>query len=457
MRLFGQERSGSTIGQRVKQMLKIAALSFACTLAPHPPVQAEPTEPHPESQGLSGHYGYVLMDADTGKILAERNADQQFTPASLAKIPTMLIALDTLGPTHRFETRLLAEGRIDAGTLHGNLHLVGSGDPALKTRDLASMADALARQGIARIAGDFTFNTDALPHSAVIEKTQPAHHGYNPAISGLNVDLNVWRSNGVRRKVPNPGLHAARLFHNAASRRGIILPPPKHLIGKALGRPIVRHRSAPVSQIVEGMMEHSTNLTAEALGALSIGAMGTPPTSLADAAHVTADWIKNQPGSIGGKGWEGFSLANHSGLTSQSRATPRQIASILHLGKQRFGEMFRALYPEHATSGFQAFEMRGKIGLLRFVRGYAGFLSIGGRDLIFAIMANDIKQRAQADAGVRGLQSEAWMAQALKLELAILGDWIAEYWPTARDTSARAERSTQPILVAPIPTPKPTR
>ena len=459
-RFSGRERPTPAIGQRARQLLQIAALSFVCTLAPFislAQAQAEPVDTYQESHGLSGQYGYVLIDASTGKVLADHNADRSFIPASLAKIPTTLIALDTLGPKHRFETRLLAEGRIDGGVLYGSLHLVGSGDPTLKTRNLERMADVLAQKGITHVSDDFTFNTDALPRSAVIDKDQPAGHGYNPAVSGLNVDLNLWRSNGVARKLTAPGYHAARLFHSAASRRGIMLPLPKRHIGKVPGQPIARHRSAPVSQIVESMMEHSTNLTAEALGALSVDAMGSSPTSLADAAKLTTDWIKNQSGSIDGKGWEDFSLANHSGLSSQSRVTPRQIASILRLGHQRFGEKFRALHAEHSTSGFQAFEMRGKIGAMRFVRGYGGFLSIGGRDLIFAIMANDMKQRARADAGIKGLQSEAWMAQALERELAILGDWIADYWPTGQETSVKPERSTQPILNSYIPKPKPTR
>ena len=460
MQYFISAPRGTNSARPKRRAFRLASLVIACTVA----LLASPTpataqagqletrstsarlEPHPQSKNLSGRYGYVLMDVQTGEIISERNADRSFIPASLSKIPTMLLALNALGAEHRFETRLLADGHIDKGVLRGNLHLVGSGDPTLKTRDLEVMSDALALQGIARITGDFTYNTDALPRSSVINKSQPNDHHYNPAISGLNLDLNLWRSRGVRRKAKSPGLRAAHLFRKAASLRGISLPSPKHFSGDAPGHTVANHFSAPVSKIAESMMMLSTNLTAEALGALSVGVMGDQPTSLNQAATATTDWLKEQSYPIGGKGWKGFILANHSGLSSQSRATPRQMASIVRLGYQKFGQRFRSLHAEHNAGGYQAFDMRGKTGSMRFVRGYSGFLSIGGRDMIFAIMSNDAKRRALADAGVDDLDSRAWMRKARKLELAVLGDWIEDHWPTSQDTQMVAEQ---------VPTPSP--
>jgi len=447
--------------------LKAISLAFACTILPlssahWASAQAGPAEArstkghislHTEGKDLSGQYGYVLMDADTGEIVAKRNADRSFIPASLAKIPTMLMALQALGADHRFETRLVADGRIDQGVLHGNLHLIGSGDPTLKTLDLERLSDKLALQGIARITGDFIYNTDALPRSSVISNLQPNDHHYNPAISGLNLDLNLWRSNGIMRKTAAPGYRAARLFRSAAALRGITLPMPKHFSGTVSGQLVASHLSATVSEICETMMMLSTNLTAEALGALSASTMGDKPKSLRDAAKVTTNWLKDQADSIGGKGWKGFTLANHSGLSSRSRATPRQMASILRLGFETFGETFRSLHAEHVTGGFQAFAVRGKTGKMRFVRGYSGFLSIGGRDLIFVIMSNDRKQRRQADAGAKGLGSKAWMRKAQRLELAVLGDFIANHWPTGADVlvADAKEATTTPTIMSTSP------
>lgn len=73
--------------------------------------------------------GYAVMDCDApaGQLLAARNADALFVPASNLKILTTGVALDVLGSDFRFETKLL----LDTTGGRTRLTLVGSGDPAL--------------------------------------------------------------------------------------------------------------------------------------------------------------------------------------------------------------------------------------------------------------------------------------------------------------------------------------
>ena len=59
--------------------------------------QAAPMPPPPEVAGRS----YVLIDHATGRVLAERNADQRVEPASITKLMTAYVAF-----------RALAEGRL---------------------------------------------------------------------------------------------------------------------------------------------------------------------------------------------------------------------------------------------------------------------------------------------------------------------------------------------------------
>ena len=54
--------------------------------------------------------GYLLIDLETGQVLAELNPDLPLIPASTAKLATAVAALDVLGPEHRFDTELLARG-----------------------------------------------------------------------------------------------------------------------------------------------------------------------------------------------------------------------------------------------------------------------------------------------------------------------------------------------------------
>ena len=160
-----------------------------------------------------GRYGYVLMDAKTGSVLMGRNEDAPFIPASLAKIPTALAALEWLGGKTRFKTRLVADGAVSGGTLRGDLYLVGSGDPSLKTRNLKSLAVALADGGIRRITGHFYYHAQAIPETAAIDRSQPRGVHYNPGVGGLNLDLNLRPG---RVAVSKPALRTARAFRRAA-------------------------------------------------------------------------------------------------------------------------------------------------------------------------------------------------------------------------------------------------
>ncbi|MDF5754561.1 D-alanyl-D-alanine carboxypeptidase/D-alanyl-D-alanine-endopeptidase [Spongiactinospora sp. TRM90649] len=97
--------------------------------------------------------GVVVRSAATGEILYERDADRLFTPASLVKLVTAAAALDILGPGHRFTTRVLASGHHAHGVLHGDLHLLGTGDPAMLAADYGALAAKVAATGVRTVTG----------------------------------------------------------------------------------------------------------------------------------------------------------------------------------------------------------------------------------------------------------------------------------------------------------------
>jgi serine-type D-Ala-D-Ala carboxypeptidase/endopeptidase (penicillin-binding protein 4) len=118
-----------------------------------------------------GYWGICVTDAATGQPLYELNADSLFTPASNAKIFTSAFAFATLGPDYTFRTTVETSGKLDAtGTLHGDLSIVGRGDPDLSNRKLpfvlkaeragstdkviAELADAVVAGGVKRVDGD---------------------------------------------------------------------------------------------------------------------------------------------------------------------------------------------------------------------------------------------------------------------------------------------------------------
>ena len=143
-----------------------------------------------EAAKLGGQVGYLAVDAATGAVVDARAPDAALPPASTAKAITALYALERLGVRHRFYTRLIALGPVAGGRIDGDLMLVGSGDPTLSTDGLAAMAADLRAQGVRGVSGRFLVQEGALPSLRVIDPDQPDHVGYNPAISGLNLNFN---------------------------------------------------------------------------------------------------------------------------------------------------------------------------------------------------------------------------------------------------------------------------
>ena len=80
-------------------------------------------------------WGLLAVDADTGKAVYSRNADQLFAPASVTKLYSCAAALVALGADHRFETPVYRRGAISHGTLEGDLILVASGDLTMGGRN----------------------------------------------------------------------------------------------------------------------------------------------------------------------------------------------------------------------------------------------------------------------------------------------------------------------------------
>jgi D-alanyl-D-alanine carboxypeptidase (penicillin-binding protein 5/6) len=86
--------------QTLKLMLTFVLTSLLCGIAsanPVIPVPAQPQQPimTPNAPNLDAS-GFILMDANSGKVVAEKNADNRLAPASLTKLMTMYVVSNAL-------------------------------------------------------------------------------------------------------------------------------------------------------------------------------------------------------------------------------------------------------------------------------------------------------------------------------------------------------------------------
>jgi len=435
---------------------------------------APPPKPAPrsgqviEAAGLRAEIDYAVFSAD-GTLLEARGADRPVAPASTLKALTALYALDRLGGSHGFKTRVLRQGDM--------LILAGGGDPVLDTDHLAELADLLVASGVST-PSRFAVWGGALPSVQEIAPEQAAHLAYNPAISGICLNFNrvhlgwraggdgialqararrhsptaytvraekvgqgpmfAWRADerseiwsvngaGMRRAgsrwlpVRRPELYAGDVFQTLCRARGLVLPTPEIVDAlPADALELAQIDSPPLAAILRDMMEYSTNLTAEVLGLHASGA-----GDLRASAQAMQDWAH-------ARGIDGLTLHDHSGISPLTRVTARSMAHIIADLGQSSGlrGMMRAVPVRAATDGGPAAELEllAKTGTLNFVSNLAGYGRLPGHEeVIFAIFISDMDRRAQTEGQELPAGVSTWTQRAKALQQNLIAGWISRY------------------------------
>lgn len=195
------------------------------------PVGAEPFSAMKALQQQKGaSFSAAIVDLQTRQVLAENSANRSLIPASVTKLFTAGLALETWGPDHRFETRLLGSSPLRDGSVE-NLVLLGGGDPALTDEDFWKMARALSRKGLRRIEGDLVVNASRFGLVACnvqdrCEARQASRNAYDAPLSSAGSNYASWsiaveRQDGtVRTRLYPFDLPEVELKGHVASERG---------------------------------------------------------------------------------------------------------------------------------------------------------------------------------------------------------------------------------------------
>jgi D-alanyl-D-alanine carboxypeptidase/D-alanyl-D-alanine-endopeptidase (penicillin-binding protein 4) len=431
---------------------------------------------------LDGTVGCVLADAQTGEVFESVDGDIALPPASVTKAVTALYALDTLGGAYRFETRIFAVGAVSEGILDGDLILAGGGDPTLSADHLAELAVALKTAGVVQVTGRFLCWRGALPYAEEIEPSQLDHLGYNPAVSGLNLNYNrvhfewkrvngAWQTtmdartddrvprvrmarvrivdrgapvfdtdqpdnwtvarsalgNGGSRWMPvrQPALYAGDVFQTLASEVGITLPEAEVIDDLPEGGiQLARHASPTLRQILQEMLLYSTNLTAEICGLAATQAkFGTPLRIELSAAQMTR-WVGETYGVE-------CDFTDHSGLSDENRISANAMAKLLlavHADDDLRPILRRIAMRDGDNNRLENFpiEVRAKTGTLNFVSSLAGYVETSnGSDVVFAIFAADLERRARGKAAGDEVPAGSieWNRRAKRLQQTLLQRW----------------------------------
>lgn len=91
------------------------------------------------------HWGIAVTALD-GTPVYGLDEGKLFRPASTAKLFTTAAAMALLGPETRFTTSIYGDLDTATGVVHGDLTLMGGGDPSFGTNDLAAMPPSTSGQ-----------------------------------------------------------------------------------------------------------------------------------------------------------------------------------------------------------------------------------------------------------------------------------------------------------------------
>src|SRR5262245_5697585 len=112
-----------------------------------------------------GRWGILVVEAESGRVVYEKNPDMMCIPASTTKLYSCSSALHHLGPDYKFETPVYRRGGVRDKSLNGDLILVAKGDLTFGGRTLPDGTMAFTDS-------DHTY-ADPVSTTAAVTPTEP--------------------------------------------------------------------------------------------------------------------------------------------------------------------------------------------------------------------------------------------------------------------------------------------
>ncbi len=344
--------------------------------------------------------GALVYDLTAKQILFSVRASVGRPPASVEKLYTTVATLNELGPNARLTTTVVGAGHLGPGGVwHGNLYLVGGGDPTLgdggfnKTWEqgygptASQLVSQLAHDGIKRVTGW------VVGDAALFDELRggPAT-GYHPDIPDFGGQLSALSyDHGSTYKKLNPGAFAAKELVLTMHGAGIgarplnrTLPTPDNT------RQLASVQSPPLSVMLRLMDVPSDDFFAEML-TKQLGVRFGTGGSITAGAQVISNVIQSfglHPRIVDG-----------SGLSRDDRSSPDEVVDLLKkMWNTPTGRILSASMPVVGVSGtVQNIAARtaaqgrciAKTGTLNYVTNLAGYCTARNHHVLaFALMVD---------------------------------------------------------------------
>ncbi len=286
--------------------------------------------------------GSCVAVSANGIDVASLDPDLQVVPASVQKLLVGAVALEVLGPDHRFTTTVRVPIPVD-GEVMGDIYLVGGGDPLLTSNDypieddrhpafattsLDVLADAFVANGITRIRGTVIGDGTRYDDEFVVEGwgAGVAFDSAGPYDALLVNDSRVLGSG--QQDDPNRG--AAREFARLLANRNVRIDNGWGSGQAATTTQVIGSvESAPLSEIVREMLTNSDNNTAEMLVkeiGLADDPNAVPPGGATRAAGLT---VIDRTLRSWGVPMDGVRILDGSGLHLENRLTCAAVLQVL--------------------------------------------------------------------------------------------------------------------------------
>jgi D-alanyl-D-alanine carboxypeptidase/D-alanyl-D-alanine-endopeptidase (penicillin-binding protein 4) len=342
--------------------------------------------------------GALVYDLTAKQTLFSVRANVGLPPASVEKLYTTVAMLNKLGPNARLQTTVVGTGHLGPGGVwHGNLYLVGGGDPTFGDGAFNrnwedgygptanQLVDQLAHHGIKRVTGW------VIGDAALFDDLRggPATN-YHPDVPDFGGQLSALAyDHGSTFKKLNPGAFAAKelvlTMHGAkigARPLNRTLPAPPG------ARQLASVESPPLNVLLKLMDVPSDDFFAEML-TKQLGVQFGAGGSITAGAQVISSVIDSSglhPRIVDG-----------SGLSRSDRSSPGEVVELLKtMWNTPTGRIMSASLPVVGISGtvqniapHTAAQRRciAKTGTLNYVTNLAGYCTArDGHVLAFALM-----------------------------------------------------------------------